>query len=110
MKDRFVATDAKAGDFVMEVHDPTGIVDDVRPHADRLATLNGKTLCELSNGVWEDARTFPLIRSLLKEKFPDLNIVPFTEFPVGTAPIDDEATIDMLVQRGCDALMTGNAA
>ena len=51
-----------------------------------------------------------MIRRLLKERFPRLNIIPFTEFPTGTEPIDNESTIDRLLEKGCEALITGNAA
>lgn len=110
MKNGFSKKRGTARSFALEVHDPTGIVGDIQPHARRLGGLKGKKICELSNGVWEDARTFPLIRELLKKRIPDLTIVPFTEFPIGTALIDDETAIDRLVQEGCDAVITGNAA
>jgi hypothetical protein len=99
-----------ANSFVLSVRHPAGSVEPMRPHAKRLSGLNGRKIGELSNAIWEDARTFPLIRELLKKRFPEFEIVPFNQFPMGTAPIDDEATIDRLVEEGCDAVITGNAA
>ena len=53
----------------LEVFDPSGFTESAKPslYAPRLPDLNGKTICELSNGSgWEINRTFPLIRQLLK--------------------------------------------
>ena len=71
--------------------------------------LAGKTICELSNGEWRGQRTFPAIRELLHKRFPDATFVPFDEFPVGTEQIDNETTIDMVVRRGWQAVIVGNA-
>ena len=46
---------------------------------------------------------------MLKRRFPDVNIIPFSEFPVGTEKIDNETATDMVAQRGCQAVITGNA-
>lgn len=99
-----------AGRVSLEVRNPTGILEVVQSHAPRLNQLNGKTVCELSNGVWEDQRTFALIRQLLQKRLPDSKIIPFTEFPVGSEHIDKDSTIDALLAKGCEAVITGNAA
>jgi len=93
----------------LEVYIPTGSTQVVQSHATRLTTLAGKTICELSNGEWGAHRIFPAIRELLRKRFPDAKLVPFTEFPVGTEKIDNEATIDRVARRGCDAVIVGNA-
>ncbi len=96
--------------FTLEVHNPTGAVEVVQQHAARLPDLNGHTLGELSNGVWEDGRTFAFLRGELLKRFPGVNIVPYTEFPIGSIEIDNERVIDQLLARGCEAVITGNAA
>ena len=93
----------------LEVYNPAGDTKLVQSHAPRLETLAGKTICELSNGEWASERTFPAIRELLHKRFPDAKVIPFNEFPVGTEKIDDEATIDMVMRRGCQAVIAGNA-
>ena len=93
----------------LEVYDPTGNTQIFQSHAPRLDTLAGKTICELSNGEWGAQRIFPAIREVLQKRFPDAKFVPFTEFPVGTEEIDNETTIDRVVRRGCQAVITGNA-
>jgi hypothetical protein len=95
--------------MMLEVYNPTGNTQLVQSHAPRLDTLAGKTICELSNGEWGAQRIFPAIREALQKRFPDVNIIPYTEFPVGTEKIDNEATTDMVVSRGCQAVITGNA-
>ena len=40
--------------------------------APRLDTLAGKTIGEVWNGVFKGNFTFPIMRKLLQQKFPDL--------------------------------------
>ncbi len=96
--------------FTLKAHIPTGAVEVVQPHAPRLPDLNGHTVGELSNGVWEDGRTFAALRGALLKRFPGVRIVPYTEFPVGSVEIDSERVIDQLLAKGCEAVITGNAA
>lgn len=93
----------------LEVYDPTGTVDVTETHAPRLKTLSGKTICELSDRVWEDYRTFPNIRKLLLRRFPDAKIIPYTEFP-GIYGVTDEALAEAVKKNGCDGAIVGNAA
>ena len=93
----------------IEVYDPTGVIETVECHAPRLRDLNGKTICELSDRVWEDFRTFPLIRELLQKRFPHAKIIPYTEFP-STYGIRTEDILQLLNEKGCDAVIVGNAA
>ncbi|MCW5603815.1 MAG: hypothetical protein KIT18_04630 [Burkholderiales bacterium] len=85
--------------------------------APRLDSLNGKTIGEFWNGVFKGDQTFPVIRRLLLQKFPDLKVIPFTEFP--HAPGSDhpskqrELARQMAVlarEKGCDAVISGNGA
>jgi hypothetical protein len=93
----------------LEVFDPTGAGEVTHLHAPRLSDLNGKTICELSNGLWEAHRIFPLIRELLTKQFPDVKIIPYTEFPVGKGGIDDEKIAEMVKKKGGHAVITGTA-
>ena len=92
----------------MEIYNPTGIVETVNSHAHRLSTLSGKTLCEITNGMYEYEKTFPLIRELLQERFPDIKIVPYTEFPIGMTPIDVEGIGGLVKEKGGDGVIVGN--
>ena len=97
----------------LEVFDPSGFTESAKPtlYAPRLPDLNGKTICELSNGSgWEINRTFPLIRQLLKERFPAITIIPYAEFPSGVHEIDIDDISNVITAKGCDAVIGGNAA
>jgi hypothetical protein len=95
--------------FHLEVYDPTGSNEVVRQHAPRLPDLNGKTICELSNRLWEDFRIFPAIREQLQKRFSTAKIIPFTEFP-GLYGTDAEVISKILADKECDAVIAGNAA
>ena len=93
----------------LEVFRPAGSIEAVQRHAPRLTNLRGKTICELSDRVWEDFRTFPQIRQLLQKRFPDIKIIPYTEFP-GIYLINAEVLSKLVKEKGCDAAIVGNAA
>jgi ABC-type amino acid transport substrate-binding protein len=95
----------------LEVFDPTAAFEITRLHAPRLADLQGRTICEISNSIWETHRTFPLIREELRKRFPTVKIIPYNEF-VGTRPRceDLEYVARMVKEKGCDAVIAGNAS
>ncbi|MFC2034798.1 hypothetical protein ACFLUJ_01585 [Chloroflexota bacterium] len=99
----------KESTFSLEVYDPTGGTEAVECHAPRLADLSGKTICELSDRLWEDYRTFPLLRELLQRRFPDAKIIPYTEFP-SIYGIDADVLSRLVKEKGCNAVIVGNAA
>mgnify|MGYP001563382300 CR=1 FL=1 len=98
------------GEFELNMYNPTGAVEVTQSFAARLPDLNGKTICELSHGSFQSHRTFPVIRELLQKRFPTLRIIPYTEFGVGRAEMESEQTMARVVEKGCDAVITGNAA
>jgi hypothetical protein len=52
----------------------------------------------------------PLIREYLETTFPGIEVLPESEFPMGNTAMDRDATADLLVARGVDAVVVGNAA
>lgn len=94
----------------LEVFNPTGGVEVTQSFAPRLPDLNDKTIGLLSDGLFQAHRTFPLIQELLQKRFPTARIIPPTEFGVGRAEMESEQTMARLVEKGCDAVITGNAA
>jgi hypothetical protein len=97
----------------LEVYAPTGVGRDSNryPYARRLQDLNGKTIGEISNRLWEADRIFPAIRELLRRRFPDIRFVPYNEFPSHADDIqDNEQLADMILARGCDAVIGASAA
>ncbi|MGH8616896.1 MAG: hypothetical protein ACREUW_04345 [Burkholderiales bacterium] len=85
--------------------------------AKRLDSLDGKVIGELWNGDFKGDITYPIIRKLLKARFPALRIIPYTEFPHthvadnATKQRERAAQIAALAkEKGCDAVMSGNGA
>jgi hypothetical protein len=95
--------------MILEVYNPTGAIETTEIHASRLDDLRGKTICELSDRVWEDYRIFPRIRELLTKRIPDIKIIPYTEFP-NIYGIEDHVLIEKIRQKGGQAAIVGNAA
>ncbi|MBW1801439.1 MAG: hypothetical protein JRJ85_12020 [Deltaproteobacteria bacterium] len=95
--------------MALEVCDPTGAMEITESHAPRLDDLNGKTICELSNRLWEDFRIFPRIRELLQKRFPDANLIPYTEFH-NVYGAEEHVLIERLKEKGVDAAIVGTAA
>ena len=97
---------------------PAGIeVVKRRSASPRLADLNGKTVCEVWNGVFKGNQTFPVIRRLLQQRFPSINIIPFTEFPHmpgGDNPAAQRERAQLVAkiakEKGAHAVISGNGA
>lgn len=102
----------------LSVVSPAGIeAVEIKRAAPRLDDLNGKTVGELWNGVFKGDITFPLIRRLLQQRFPRLNIIPFTGFP--HLPGSDHPAQQwerarriaaLAKEKECDAVISGNGA
>ena len=95
---------------ILEVYDPTGAMEITEVHAPRLNTLEGKTICELSNDTWQAHRVLPEIRRLLQKRFPTAKFTPYTEFPAGNEGIDTERAAELVARAGAQAVIIGNAS
>jgi len=81
-----------------------------------LNTLKGKTVCEVWNGNFEGNVSFPMVREMLQKRYPDLKVIPYTELPMSTvdslSPRNKAQTLEALrvrlIEKGCDAVITGN--
>ena len=83
--------------------------------AKRLDTLNGKVVAEVWNEDFKGDIMFPIYRELLKERFPEVKIVPYTDIPYaslkGTPSYQREVLNDIIAAlkaKGADAVITGN--
>ncbi len=83
--------------------------------APRLATLNGKTIGETWNEDFKGDFMFPVYRELLRQRYPGVKIIPYTEFPIsiwkGTPAYQRELAREIArvaKEKGCDALISGN--
>jgi hypothetical protein len=97
--------------ITLKIFNPTGIIENTQLHASRLDTLEGKTICELSNAGWEYSRIFPAVREQLQKMFPTVKIIPYTE-SISTRPeIENLALVNkVLKEKRCDAVISGMAA
>ena len=71
----------QAGPVTLEVLDPSGASVVTQVHAPRLDSLEGKTICFVSNDIWQSWRTQPLIGELLQKQYPTVKIIPWTDLP-----------------------------
>lgn len=86
-----------------------------RSIATRLPDLNGKIVCEVANDRFKTEVMFPALRELLHRQYPDIQIIPYTEFPL--QPVEGSGkdlierarnTAAMIAERGGDAVISGN--
>lgn len=102
---------------VYEVVNPLGepVVNTITM-APRLNTLEGKTIGEIWNGGFRGDETFPMIRKMLRERYPAIKVIPYTEFPLVTIaslhPEKKKKTLEDLrakiKEKGCEAAIMGN--
>ncbi|MBI3938259.1 MAG: hypothetical protein HY323_14870 [Betaproteobacteria bacterium] len=94
----------------LEFYDPSGILEVTQPHAPRLASLAGKRIGFVSNEQWQAYRTLPLLKQMLEEDFPGVEVLPIDAFPQGNAVIGTEETARLVKASGVEAVIIGNAA
>lgn len=102
----------------LEVFSPVGL-ERLKPAsaASRLSDLDGKTICEIWNGLYKGDEVFPVVRELLARKYPNVKVIPFTEFSLlygGDTPAQQNESAKRIAvlakEKGCDALISGNGA
>ena len=91
---------------------PLGATRNVARHLD---TLDGKTIGEVYNNHFKGELMFQTYRRLFKEKYKNVKIIPFTEFPIVYVGGDAESQknkakeiADLAKLKGVDAIITGN--
>ena len=81
--------------------------------APRLADLNGKTICELSDMLFGGETIYPLVREHIRALFPGVRFVEYSEFGAfysgeGARESALTATLpERLRRHGCDAVIAG---
>jgi hypothetical protein len=81
----------------------------VRPLAERLPDLEGKTVCELYNQLFKGDVFFSETKKILKEKFPGIKFVDHMNFGDIHGPHENaiiEGLPDSLRKHGCDAVIS----
>jgi hypothetical protein len=94
----------------LEFHDPSGTLEVTQRHAPRLASLAGKRIGFVSNEQWQAYRMLPLLKTMLEEDFPGIEVLPIDTFPQGNAVIGNAETAQLVKQSGVAAVIIGNAA
>ena len=100
---------AAAESVTLKVYDPTGAFEVTNTFAARLDNLSGKTICEVSDVMWEADRTFPLIAKLLQNMYPATKIITYDKFPILDTTKDVAGLEDAIKKAGCQAAIVGNA-
>jgi len=96
--------------FKLEFHDPSGAIEAEQPHAPRLPSVAGRRIGFVSNEQWQAYRMLPLLKAVLEQDFPGIEVLPLNAFPQGNARIGEEETARLVKQSGVDAVIIGNAA
>jgi hypothetical protein len=94
----------------LEFFDPSGALEKAKPHAPRLDTLAGKRVGFVSNEQWQAYRMLPLVKSMLEEDFPGIEVLPIDQYPQGNTLIGNAETAKLVKQSDVDAVIIGNAA
>ncbi|MFC2001135.1 hypothetical protein ACFLUZ_01360 [Chloroflexota bacterium] len=102
------------GNGKYEVVWPRGqTVAGVIPCAERLDTLEGKTICELSNQIFRANEIFPILEKELAKLYPGIKFVSYDVFDVPHGKETGKKTEivmalpDVLKQLKCDAVISG---
>lgn len=111
-----VATDTgfhrKEGLSMYEVVYPLGrLTQNTKPLTSRLDTLDGVTICELSNHKYGSQLTFAILEKVLSERYRNVKFISHEEF--GDIDGHEESDVfkalpNRLRTYGCDAVVSGN--
>ncbi len=94
----------------LEFFDPSGALEKAKAHAPRLDTLKGKRIGFVSNEQWQAYRMLPLVKSMLEEDYPGVEVLPIDHFPQGNTLIGNAEVAKLVKESGVDAVIVGNAA
>jgi hypothetical protein len=103
------APTAAPAPVTITLYDPTGAAEVTQLFAPRIDTLAGKTICEVTNGSWEAARTDPYIIEQLQKLYPTAKFVPSSALPRLSTTIEVAGLEDAVKAAKCDAVIIGNA-
>jgi hypothetical protein len=76
----------------------------------RPTDLNGLTVCELSDYGFKAEEVFPLVRKLLKQRYPDIKFVEYTVFGNTHGAQEDEVIASLpekLKAKNCGVVISG---
>lgn len=80
------------------------------PPATQITDFRGKTIGQVWNAEFRADQVFTALTELLKKRFPDIKVVPWTELPTTQQRLDTNKNMEDLRQayllKGCDAVIT----
>jgi hypothetical protein len=94
----------------LEFHDPSGTLEITQRFAPRLDSIEGKRIGIVTNEQWQAFRMLPMLKRMLEEDFPGVEVLPIDAFPQGNALIGTEETAALVKKSGVDAVIVGNAS
>ncbi|MGA2462980.1 MAG: hypothetical protein ABSH06_01325 [Thermodesulfobacteriota bacterium] len=85
---------------------------DIVPLARRLDTLEGKTICELWDGLFRGDEIFLMLEELISEQYSGVTFVRWTQLPRdGDHGFPDwKAHPNLLTEKGCDCVIVATGA
>ena len=86
----------------LEFYDPSGTIEVTQPHAQRVASLEGKRIGIVSNHHWQAHRMLPMLKAMIEADFPSAEVLAVDAFPQGNAVIGNEETDDRGRRRAED--------
>jgi hypothetical protein len=76
----------------------------------RITDFGEKTICEISDYGFRSEEIFPIVRELLRQRYPGIKFVEYTNFGNTHGP-DETDVIASLPEKlrayGCDAVISG---
>ncbi len=82
--------------------------------ASRVQDLNGKTICAVSNGMFQADTVLSTFGDLIKKRYPTAKVIPWTELPLSSILGDIEKSSKELSkayqEKGCDAVIASTGA
>jgi len=102
---------------VYEVVSPIGeLTVKMKEMAPRPDSLEGKTICMISNEAFNFQVTFPVIEKLIKQKYPTAKVIPWADLPHyahtvwsgGERSKVEKATMAAIKAKGCNVVIGGN--
>jgi len=76
----------------------------------RIADLNGKTICELSDYSFRGEEICPIVTELFRQQYPGIKFVEYTNFGNTHGAAEAEVIHNlpaMLKEHGCDGVISG---
>lgn len=80
------------------------------PPSTKISDFRGKTICQVWNAEFRADQVFTALTDLLKKRFPDIKVIPWTDVPTTQQRMDVNKNMEDLraayLQKGCDAVIT----